>query len=208
MEAHPRSRLRLLIVDDDPILLRSLLDVLESDGHLVTAVADGAAGVAAFEAGHRQGKRLDAVITDLGMPGLDCRRVASAIKQRSSSTPVILLTGWGERLRAEEETPPHVDCILSKPPKLRELCEALAHWCGADKWDRLSDDAEANVDCFRKELGALQVADLGHRRGTELGRTRHTPAHLHPFEFAVSPSFNAGPKLFGKLRAQRCRARA
>ena len=124
--------MRLLVIDDDLILLRSLRDVLEHDGHVVQASPDPAAGVAAFEDASAQGARFDAVITDLGMPGLDGRRVAAAIKRVSPATPVILLTGWGERLRAEEEMPDHVDRILSKPPKLAEIREALAHCCGED----------------------------------------------------------------------------
>jgi signal transduction histidine kinase/ActR/RegA family two-component response regulator len=131
-DARPRRRLRLLIIDDDPILLRSLRDVLEQDGQFVTAAADGASGIAAFEAAHAQGRGFDAVITDLGMPGLDGRRVAHAIKQTSPPTPVLLLTGWGERLRAEEETIPNVDQILSKPPKLSEVRGALALACGEE----------------------------------------------------------------------------
>ena len=39
---------------------------------------------------------------------------------------VILLTGWGQRLMADGEVPAHVDRVLSKPPKLRELRTALA----------------------------------------------------------------------------------
>jgi hypothetical protein len=39
---------------------------------------------------------------------------------------VILLTGWGQRLIADNDIPPHVDRVLSKPPKLRELRLALA----------------------------------------------------------------------------------
>jgi signal transduction histidine kinase/ActR/RegA family two-component response regulator len=128
----PRPRLRVLIVDDDPILLHSLRDVLEQDGHLVSAASDGAAGIAAFETAMTHDKIFDAVITDLGMPGLDGRRVASAIKQASPATPVILLTGWGERLRAEEDMPENVDQILSKPPKLGEIRAALALCCGEE----------------------------------------------------------------------------
>jgi signal transduction histidine kinase/CheY-like chemotaxis protein len=128
--ARPRRWLRLLIVDDDPVLLRSLSDVLEQDGQRVTALADGASAIAAFETARGQGKAFDAVITDLGMPGLDGRRVAAAIKLASPQTPVILLTGWGERLRAEEETVAHVDQVLSKPPKLSELRAVLALCCG------------------------------------------------------------------------------
>ena len=118
--------MRLLIIDDDPILLRTLRDVLETDGHVVTSAADGAAGIAAFQQAHASERSFDAVITDLGMPRIDGRRVAEAIKVSSPSTPVLLLTGWGERLKSEEENPPHVDCVLSKPPKLRDLRLALA----------------------------------------------------------------------------------
>jgi hypothetical protein len=38
-----------------------------------------------------------------------------------------MLTGWGQRLVSEDDVPAHVDFVLNKPPKLRELREALAH---------------------------------------------------------------------------------
>lgn len=131
-DARPRARLRILIIDDDPILLGSLRDVLEGDGHRVVAAANGIAGVDAFTTDLQGGVGFDAVITDLGMPGMDGRRVAAAIKQHTPETPVLLLTGWGERLRAEEDIPEHVDTILSKPPALREVRAALAQWCGTE----------------------------------------------------------------------------
>jgi CheY-like chemotaxis protein len=66
------------------------------------------------------------VITDLGMPHVDGRKLAAAVKAASPSTPVIMLTGWGQRLLAEDDVPDHVDQLLNKPPKLRELRETLA----------------------------------------------------------------------------------
>jgi CheY-like chemotaxis protein len=66
------------------------------------------------------------VLTDLGMPFVDGRQVASAIKAESPATPIIMLTGWGQRLVAEGDMPAHVNIVLSKPPKLRDLREALA----------------------------------------------------------------------------------
>jgi CheY-like chemotaxis protein len=66
------------------------------------------------------------VMTDLGMPYVDGSKVAASIKELSPSTPVILLTGWGQRLQADNEVPPHVDKLLAKPPKLSDLREALA----------------------------------------------------------------------------------
>jgi CheY-like chemotaxis protein len=66
------------------------------------------------------------VITALGMPYVDGRKVAASVKSASPDTPVILLTGRGQRLVAEQDVPPHVDRVLNKPPKLRELRAALA----------------------------------------------------------------------------------
>ena len=59
----------------------------------------------------------------------DCRKprtVAGAIKGISPITPVILLTGWGKRMKIEGDVPTHVDSVLSKPPKPSELRKALA----------------------------------------------------------------------------------
>src|SRR3569833_4204644 len=104
----------------------SVKEVLDVDGHTVIAADGGQNGVDAFQAAHRAGQPFSVVITDLGMPYVDGRKVAAAVKAESPQTPVILLTGWGRRLIAENDTPPHVDRILSKPPKLAALRAALA----------------------------------------------------------------------------------
>ena len=119
--------LSILIVDDDPLVLESLRATLESDGHKVTAADGGQAGVDSFAEVQQRGERFDVVITDLGMPHIDGRRVASAVKAASPSTPVVLLTGWGQRLVDEGDIPAHVDHVLNKPPKLRDLRAALSN---------------------------------------------------------------------------------
>ena len=119
-------RLRILLVDDDPLLIKSLQDTLQEDGHQITATHGGQAGIDAFAAAQKRGENLDIVITDLGMPYVDGRKVAQSIKTMSAKTPVILLTGWGQRLMAANDIPPHVDKVLSKPPRLNELRAALS----------------------------------------------------------------------------------
>jgi PAS domain S-box-containing protein len=118
--------LRVLVVDDDPLVLKSLRDTLEADGHGVTTADGGQAGINAFLAARAQSTPFEVVITDLGMPYVDGRKVSSAIKSAAPGTIVLLLTGWGQRLIADGDIPPHVDLVLSKPPKLRELRQALA----------------------------------------------------------------------------------
>lgn len=120
----PRG-LRLLLVDDDPVLLRSLETTMEVDQHVVAAANGGAAGIAAFADALAAGRPFDAVITDLGMPAVDGRQVAAAVKEQAPATPVIMLTGWGRRLLADHEVPPHVDVVLSKPPTLDDIRRAL-----------------------------------------------------------------------------------
>jgi PAS domain S-box-containing protein len=123
----PATRLRILIVDDDPVLLRSLRETLEADGHSVAAANGGQAGINEFQAALAKNEPFSCVITDLGMPYVDGRRVAAAIKGMAPEVRIVMLTGWGQRLVEEGDIPPHVDQVLSKPPKLRELREALAN---------------------------------------------------------------------------------
>jgi DNA-binding response OmpR family regulator len=113
-------------VAEFPSLAASLCETLQNDGHEVITASGGQAGIDAFSAAQVQGKPFSVVITDLGMPRVDGRRVAGYVKSVSESTPVILLTGWGQRLLAEQGLPPAVDQVLSKPPKLRDLREALS----------------------------------------------------------------------------------
>jgi len=120
--------LQLLVIDDDPLLIQSLRDTLELEGHSVTVADGGQSGIDAFMAATSADKRHDVVITDLGMPHLDGRAVAAAIKAVEPGTPVVLLTGWGARLAAEEATPVGVDKVLAKPPRLAELRAALAEF--------------------------------------------------------------------------------
>jgi len=117
--------LRILVVDDDPMLLKSLRDALEMDGHSVVTTSGGREGIDAFRQAHASPEPFGVVITDLGMPYVNGREVSAAIKGMAPTTPIILLTGWGQRLVAEGDVPPHVDRILNKPPRLRDIRETL-----------------------------------------------------------------------------------
>ncbi len=124
---------RILVVDDDPLLLKSLTETLEADGHTVIGANGGQAGIDAFAQAQLRNEPFAVVFTDLGMPRVDGRQVALAVKNHSPSTPVIMLTGWGQRLMDEGDVPDQVDCMLSKPPKLQDLRRALTQCCQPDK---------------------------------------------------------------------------
>jgi signal transduction histidine kinase/uncharacterized membrane protein affecting hemolysin expression len=114
-------RLRVLIVDDDPIIIKALEDALGADGHVTIAASGGQQALDIFAAANGTENAFALVISDLGMPNVDGRRVAAGVKQLAPDTPVIMLTGWGTRMIDENDIPRHVDRVLSKPPRLQEL---------------------------------------------------------------------------------------
>src|SRR3984957_6951879 len=123
---HKVRGLRLLVIDDDELLRQSMQAILEREGHSVSIARGGRSGIEIFADAVQRGEPFEVVITDLGMPHVDGRAVAAAVKSLSARTPVILLTGWGQHLRDGNEVPPDVDQMLNKPANLTELRAALA----------------------------------------------------------------------------------
>lgn len=117
--------MRILLVDDDPLLLHTLREMLENDGHTVVAANGGAEGIDAFVDAQHAGRPFALVLTDLGMPEVGGRQVAQAVKLASPATPVLMLTGWGHGALGDEEASTDVDEVLAKPPRLVELRRAL-----------------------------------------------------------------------------------
>ena len=124
------GKTRILLIDDDPLLLASLRDVLVGEGHEVETAQGGKAGIEAFLAAQQAGRTFPVVLTDLGMPHVDGRAVAATIAAASPSTPIIMLTGWGQRLVATGDVPADVVAVLSKPPNIAELRDKLAECIG------------------------------------------------------------------------------
>jgi DNA-binding response OmpR family regulator len=119
---------RILIVDDDPTFIKALSDTLRDEGHVVATASGGRAGIDIFQSALNGAEPFALVITDLAMNDGDGRQVATAVKAASPTTPVILMTGWGAWFETKEKLPLPVDCILAKPPNLRELRETLARY--------------------------------------------------------------------------------
>jgi signal transduction histidine kinase/ActR/RegA family two-component response regulator len=119
------TSLRILCIDDEPLIRTVLKDILEREGHSVEVADGGLSGVEAFRR-ELQLNPFNVVITDLGMPKIDGRQVAQMIKRESPMTPVIMLTGWGTMMQADGDKPSQVDCVLSKPPRINEIRQVLA----------------------------------------------------------------------------------
>jgi two-component system response regulator MprA len=113
--------LRILVVDDDPAMLRMLVRTLSAEGHDVEAAADGGAALAAVER-----RAPDSVVLDVAMPGLDGLAVCRRLRARGLVAPVLLLTardGIADRVAGLEAG---ADDYLLKPFAVEELLARLA----------------------------------------------------------------------------------
>ena len=123
--------LRVLLIDDAADVLAAVTELLEAEGHIVHGEQSGQAGLDVLTAAQAEAEPFDVVITDLGMPVMDGRKVAQAVKALPDAPPVILMTGWGHQLRAEDDVPAEVDALVNKPPDPTALMQALARVIGA-----------------------------------------------------------------------------
>jgi signal transduction histidine kinase/ActR/RegA family two-component response regulator len=117
--------LRVLCIDDDPLIRQLLNDCLVRFHHQVTTASGGDEAVKLFQSARQNGRPFDIVVTDLGMPRMDGHQLARAIKAESPGTPVIMMTGWGAMMKADGESAPEVDALIGKPPQLQELNNLL-----------------------------------------------------------------------------------
>jgi DNA-binding NtrC family response regulator len=92
-----REMASILLVDDDPLILRSLAVVLEREGYAVTRAPGGAAAVAELK-----DNVFDAVVTDFNMPEVDGMQILREVKARKPDCAVIMITGYGTVEQAVE----------------------------------------------------------------------------------------------------------
>ena len=125
--------LRILCIDDEPQVQELLKDCFTMLKHDVTVATGGKEGVEMFRQANRRNQPFEVVITDLGMPDLDGRQVARAIRKESGSTPIVMMTGWGTMMSDDGETPPEVDALVGKPPRMKDLNSLLIRLAGQDR---------------------------------------------------------------------------
>ncbi|MGV8890254.1 MAG: PAS domain S-box protein [Pseudomonas sp.] len=116
--APPVPHLCVMVVDDDSLVLTSTCLLLEDLGHRVISAASGAQALAMFDSE----QAIDLVITDMAMPQMNGAQLAQAIRVIKPSLPIILATGYAERLEGFATRLPR----LSKPFTQLNLVEIIA----------------------------------------------------------------------------------
>jgi signal transduction histidine kinase len=111
--------LRILVVDDQPVLCEVIAESFARDWHTVVTACNGREALQKFEAEH-----FDIVVTDKAMPELNGDQLAAAVKARSPATGVIMLTGFTEAAELDGDSE-FIDAVLTKPATTAELREVI-----------------------------------------------------------------------------------
>jgi PAS domain S-box-containing protein len=112
-----KSKIHILVIDDEKLVRQALGSILEELGHEVAQASGREEAVALFEQAD-----FDLVVTDLAMPNSDGIAIAEEIKSKKPQIKVILMSGYSpDRVEERVKETTAIDACLSKPYKLDEI---------------------------------------------------------------------------------------
>ncbi|HEX7330536.1 MAG TPA: response regulator transcription factor [Pyrinomonadaceae bacterium] len=161
------DRAKILVVDDEPQLIRVLRTGLKSRGYDVRGASDGESGLETFNEWHP-----DLVITDLAMPNVDglefCRRLRAI-----SQVPIIVLSAKGEEKTKVEALDIGADDFVTKPFGIDELLARVRASLRRANAPPISEATQVTLDVgdFHVNLESREV------------KVRDKDVHLTPKEF-------------------------
>jgi two-component system cell cycle response regulator DivK len=122
---------RILVVEDNPLNLKLMRDVLEFEGFDVLTARSGEEGVAVASSG-----RADLVLMDLQLPGISGHEALQRIRSdpRSCAVPVVAVTAFAMKDDIESARKAGFDGYIAKPISVRALPKQIAAFLpgGAD----------------------------------------------------------------------------
>lgn len=172
--------MRILLAEDEPELANWLARALERGGLLADWVSDGRDVLPSLAA-----RRYDALVLDLGLPGLDGHQVLAALRASDQRLPVLILTARDSLMARVGTLNQGADDFLAKPFDLAELEARLhalirrargsSHWrrnCGPLMWDETTKSftlSEQTLTLTPREHAVLRV--LIQHLGEPLSKT-------------------------------------
>jgi len=117
--------LRVLIVDDDPMMARTLADILRVKGHKAEIAHSSAEALVLLDAGP-----FDCVLSDIRMPGANGVQLHREIVDRYASIPTVLMTAYSSDSLVQEGLDEGVLAVLTKP---LDIGAVLAFLCSLRK---------------------------------------------------------------------------
>lgn len=128
-ETHCASTKTILLVEDDDVVRQLTVEVLEAFGYRVHALRDAASALDVL----RTEQRVDLLMSDIGLPGMDGRALVMAARQLRPTLPVLFASGYNERELLEEvrarDNAAATDAIV-KPYDFKLLTQRLSELAG------------------------------------------------------------------------------
>lgn len=161
---------RVLVIDDEPSILRALRINLTARDYEVTTAADGASGLAAVAR-----DRPDVLILDMGLPDMDGTDVIHGVRGWTS-TPIIVLSVWGAESQKVAALDAGADDYVTKPFGMDELLARLR--AAVRRASPAPDEPVVMTADFTVDLAAKRVT----REGADV---RLTPTEWQLLEVLV-----------------------
>jgi two-component system, OmpR family, KDP operon response regulator KdpE len=161
---------RVLVIDDEPSILRALRINLTARSYEVSTATDGTSGLAAVSR-----ERPDAVILDLGLPDMDGTEVIHGVRGWST-TPIIVLSVWGAEHQKVAALDAGADDYVTKPFGMDELLARLR--AAVRRAVPAPDEPVVSTPGFTVDLAAKRVT----RDGADV---RLTPTEWQLLEILV-----------------------
>jgi two-component system, OmpR family, KDP operon response regulator KdpE len=164
---------RVLVVDDEPSILRALRINLAARDYQVSTAVDGTTGLAAVAR-----DRPDVIILDLGLPDMDGTEVIHGVRGWTS-IPIIVLSAWGQESAKVAALDAGADDYVTKPFGMDELLARLR--AAVRRASPAPDEPVVSTPDFTVDLAAKRVI-----RGAE--DVRLTPTEWQVLEILVRNS--------------------
>ncbi|HEX6518609.1 MAG TPA: response regulator [Streptosporangiaceae bacterium] len=161
---------RVLVVDDEPSILRALRINLAARDYEVSTAADGTTGLAAVAR-----DRPDVIILDLGLPDMDGTEVIHGVRGWTS-IPIIVLSAWGQESAKVAALDAGADDYVTKPFGMDELLARLR--AAVRRASPAPDEPVLTTPDFTVDLAAKRVT----RDGQDV---RLTPTEWQVLEILV-----------------------
>jgi two-component system KDP operon response regulator KdpE len=144
---------RVLVIDDEPSILRALRINLTARNYEVSTAIDGSSGLAAVSR-----ERPDAVILDLGLPDMDGTEVIHGVRGWTT-TPIIVLSVWGAEHQKVAALDAGADDYVTKPFGMDELLARLR--AAVRRASPAPDEPVVTTEDFTVDLAAKRVIKDG-----------------------------------------------
>jgi two-component system cell cycle sensor histidine kinase/response regulator CckA len=117
-----RTAPKILVVEDEDALRAAIRRLLQDAGYQVLEAANGASALALLDGSEPD--EVSLVLTDLRMPVMDGRQLASALARRRPSLPIVFMSGFTAQLMDLRLVSPHL-AFLAKPFRNEDLLSAV-----------------------------------------------------------------------------------